>query len=428
MRYTCYMLISSRLPSVCCLFTLCLFLILSFLSSVAGVPRIYTHTTMIVAYALRQSRFIFAAIFILIFLVSLQRTFLPNINPSPQLSLYSSSTPYDPNIPSSLPSVPANTTANSTLGFGAILAVSAATSKRRAGLLWAANLTAIEIVIPEQPVWTDEDLEAFRKKEGSRIDRGSALAWLGHLNALKWFLGSGLETALVMEDDADWDIALRTSQVFLAASALRSLLPSHPNYWANTSSWELLHLGHGPENIDSNLFHRIHSHPYMNYTDSSIPLPTSLDSSTSDLLHNLAVPASTRLWHRSYWPLGSYAYAVTRASATKLLTHYSTEKTVAFDVALLEACRDRNWDCWTLEPGLVNEFKVPSEIATVNAGGDVGNENIGELDEDMEMTVNIRCGMRQPGFWVEESDVQGRKEMIERAGMGLCPVRVETNE
>jgi hypothetical protein len=76
--------------------------------------------------------------------------------------------------------------ANSTLGFGTIIAVSHAQSPRRASLLWAANLTDVDIVIPEQPVWNEDDLEEFRSAEGSKISRGSALAWMGRLNALKW--------------------------------------------------------------------------------------------------------------------------------------------------------------------------------------------------------------------------------------------------
>jgi hypothetical protein len=47
-------------------------------------------------------------------------------------------------------------------------------------------LTGIDVVIPEQPIWTDEDVEAFRNKEKSHITKGSVLAWMGHLNTLRW--------------------------------------------------------------------------------------------------------------------------------------------------------------------------------------------------------------------------------------------------
>jgi hypothetical protein len=83
--------------------------------------------------------------------------------------------------------------ANSTLGFGTILAVSHTHSPRRASLLWAANLTGLDIVIPLQPEWTEGDLEAFKADKESSVSRGSALAWLGHLHALRWY---GISTTL----------------------------------------------------------------------------------------------------------------------------------------------------------------------------------------------------------------------------------------
>lgn len=78
------------------------------------------------------------------------------------------------------------TPANSTLGFGAIFAVSPHYSPRRPSLLWAANLTGLDIVIPELPNWSVGDVEAFKAKDRqSTVSVGSAKAWLGHLEILK---------------------------------------------------------------------------------------------------------------------------------------------------------------------------------------------------------------------------------------------------
>jgi len=71
-------------------------------------------------------------------------------------------------------------------------------------LILASNFTEIDVVIPQQPAWTEEGIDGLRAAEGSIITRGSALAWLGHLNALHWFLESGFETVLIVEDDIDW--------------------------------------------------------------------------------------------------------------------------------------------------------------------------------------------------------------------------------
>lgn len=59
-------------------------------------------------------------------------------------------------------------------------------SKRRQGMLDAANLTDIEIVIPEQPKWTEADVNTVKDKGNSIISKGSAMAWLGHMNAVQW--------------------------------------------------------------------------------------------------------------------------------------------------------------------------------------------------------------------------------------------------
>lgn len=80
--------------------------------------------------------------------------------------------------------------ANRTLGFGAVVAVSKEGSTRRHGLLQAANVTDFDIVIPTQPSWTEGDVEQFfgESAEGEVKHRGSILAWLGHHNALRWYV------------------------------------------------------------------------------------------------------------------------------------------------------------------------------------------------------------------------------------------------
>ena len=108
---------------------------------------------------------------------------------------YMSSTSHFQQPPPSLPP------ANSTLGFGAILAVSHSSSPRRPSLLWAANLTDIEIVIPRQKEWGVGDVEGLKAKEGSSLSTGSAKAWLGHLEVLRWYVG--LKRSMIIEQCID---------------------------------------------------------------------------------------------------------------------------------------------------------------------------------------------------------------------------------
>ena len=82
---------------------------------------------------------------------------------------------------------PAKLATNSTLGFGAVLAVSKDGSKRRHSLVQAANVTDIDLTIPYQPEWTEGDVEKFIDGK-EHAQKGSILAWLGHRNALKWYV------------------------------------------------------------------------------------------------------------------------------------------------------------------------------------------------------------------------------------------------
>lgn len=74
---------------------------------------------------------------------------------------------------------------NSTLGFGRIYVVSQGGSPRRKRITQAANVTDLQLNFPEQPIWTEHDVELFKLAHGSSIPKGSLFAWLGHVHALR---------------------------------------------------------------------------------------------------------------------------------------------------------------------------------------------------------------------------------------------------
>ena len=76
--------------------------------------------------------------------------------------------------------------ANATLGFGALVVVSGADSPRLDRLIQAANVTGVELQVPLQPKWTDQDVDNFRNSTFSDIGIGSILAWLAHNKAIQW--------------------------------------------------------------------------------------------------------------------------------------------------------------------------------------------------------------------------------------------------
>lgn len=371
-----------------------------------------------------------------------------------------------------------NLAANRTLGFGAVVAVSKEGSPRRYALLQAANVTDFDITIPTQPSWTEGDIERFSNGKGPSPHRGSLLAWMGHHNALRWFLNSGLDTVLILEDDVDWDIRLRSLQIPLAAKAVRQLLPpvrshhpvtnfrnSHMQYWGDHDAWDLLYLGHcgdyfGPLAHDgpnsSRHSFNLTGESHVVYEDPTLPPLDELHPFTKKLFEFLGLPGKSRVMHRSKSPLCSFGYAVTRSAAMQLLDDLTKPKDPekgphAYDVALLEACRDHNPDlsptptaapalppptpeptpkglrCWTLNSELFHHMPGPSQIDEISleSGHTHGLPPVDQAAlEQVALrgeTSNIDCGFWGGAFAFNDGDLEQLKKLQDQVGrQGKC--------
>ncbi|GAM84226.1 hypothetical protein ANO11243_022200 [Dothideomycetidae sp. 11243] len=339
--------------------------------------------------------------------------------------------------------------ANSTLGFGAIYAISAHNSPRRDDLLQAANVTGLNVQIPRIPAWTQEQVDEFRDfdhLEESTILDGSIKAWLSHAVALRTFLSSGKETALFLEDDVDWDIRLRTLQVPLTAAAQRSILPRAPKryYWGNPADWDLLYLGHCGDyfttvdtmHVGVGVVHPsdLEEIPHALYQDPTLPDPSDMHPFTVALLTAFNLPPKTRMVHQSRWPLCTFGYAVTRSMAAQILDEIAppvevpNRHTHAYDIAILEACRDKGYRCFTVNPELFHHMEGTSLIdgAVRNKAARPPADRVGMTQvRYRNETSNIGCG-----FWSKDFHWDGDmerlaflKEEVGRKGRCLKPGR-----
>ncbi|KAJ9655716.1 hypothetical protein H2198_005513 [Neophaeococcomyces mojaviensis] len=292
--------------------------------------------------------------------------------------------------------------ANSTLGFGGIYAVSRKGSPRRQSLLRAASLTNLNVNIPAQPAWTDKDLARIKAPVNSALDRGSAMAWLGHRNALEKFLKSSHDTALIMEDDVDWDTRLRTQQIPQTAYAIRELLNSRPGgYYGDLRSWDIIWLGHCGDFFNASRGSDITS--IKSFHDPTMPNMDELHPWTKGFLQEIGANENQqRLVHQSVRPLCTFAYAITRSAAERVLneltirepTRHRDHPCGAYDVRLLEGCRDEGLRCISVNPELFHHSNIGSEIAQMTEdrrtdGGESEQEGAGDSP-----TTNIRCSAR----------------------------------
>ncbi|KAF2470170.1 uncharacterized protein BDR25DRAFT_262893 [Lindgomyces ingoldianus] len=384
-------------------------------------------------------------------------------------------------LSSSIDAIPDRAPANKTLGFGAVLVVSKDGSDRRHSLLQAANVTDIELTIPQQPEWTEGDVQKFRNGQEKGVQRGSLLAWMGHHHALRWFLDSGLETALVLEDDVDWDIRLRSLQVPLAANAARSVLPpaksfspfsrtdaNHTQYWGNPKSWDLLYLGHCGDYFNEVTYEglvptekgfNLTDLPHVLYNDPSLPVKSDLHPFTQSLFDALKIPEHTRAFHRSKFPLCTFGYAVTRPAAERLLTDLAPARLRpkgprAFDVALLHACSKGSKTpsptpkknpkpypdpalrhkyaspglrCWTLNSELFHHMPGDSQIAQISEtmGQKVGIPPVDLAGQNQVIyrneTSNIGCGFWGGAFSFGDDDTERLQFLQDEVGRkGKC--------
>lgn len=125
---------------------------------------------------------------------------------------------------------------------------------------------------------------------------------------------------------------------------------------------------------------------------------------TQKFWNNLELPDQHRMVHRSVWPLCTFAYAVHRSSAARILAEFDREEegkgTPAFDVRILEACRDLGWLCYSVNPELFHHDDGPSEIALADE-----HERLKSGREGRETGApNIACGARSEEFFTRDPE------------------------
>lgn len=299
---------------------------------------------------------------------------------------------------------------NSTLGFEKVFAIGLKErSDKRDALALTSSLVGFELEwvdgvrgesIPDKAVPFGTD----RKK----LWENNLGSWRSHMNAVRSIIERNLSSALIMEDDMDWDVRLKSQLTQVAAGTrhLQSLPPYIPPSTADISSrpylstspygtdWDLLWLGHCgeifpdtlPENQvylqPDNAFPEKHGSITAKYTISNDPTVPPPSSTTG--FQDFAASPHTRWVHQTGGPICTFAYALSHRGAQKVLFDLSVDHLSGpFDNSLANLCRfgkeeDRlGMRCFSVTPGLFFHHKAKglvsgdSDIQTVGKGGDV---------------------------------------------------------
>ena len=158
--------------------------------------------------------------------------------------------------------------------------------------------------------------------------------WRSHMNAMLTMVENNIASALIMEDDVDWDVRIK-SQMQQFAVGTRSLLPPsaasqpHSPYGED---WDILWVGHCGEKFREDGDER-------RFTISNDPTVPDFDHILGEL--NFTDHAEhTRFVHPSWGPICLYGYAMSLAGARKMLYRHAVDELAApVDNAMALACR-----------------------------------------------------------------------------------------
>lgn len=278
----------------------------------------------------------------------------------------------------------------------------------------AANRTGLSIRALEEKTWTVEDIEAFQATRSMQTSQGATRAWLAHLRALESFIESNETSTLILEDDVDFDIAIR-SQGLAVSSLLKEHYNRNPSFYpfdvGTTSpyglrSWDIMWLGHcgGFSSFPPHLGRvDLPTETVLRYEDATRLPPTKLhipQDFQDDGQRSIYLPEA----HPA--PICSFAYAVNKLTVRKLygLVTAPGQNGAGFDNRINELCKNGLLRCLALQPELFHHHEFRHrKVSLVHETDSEVSRN--QTEEEMESyTVNIkhsaRCNSEEG--WEEE--------------------------
>ncbi|KAH8601933.1 hypothetical protein B0O99DRAFT_681043 [Bisporella sp. PMI_857] len=252
---------------------------------------------------------------------------------------------------------------NDTLGFEKIFVLNLPSrTDRRDALSLAAAFSKIKLDWINGVLGTEVAENALPPGERIGLSTGAKGSWRGHMNAIRTIVEQNLGSALILEDDTDWDVRLKPQLQTFALAARALLAPStaarnpvdlgkvnpdevpstayqklsfslsnlpqsaHPQLSPYGDDWDMLWVGH----CGSSFRNFTPTKRILILDDPTVPSPAHLKPhpfATPDAYGTL-YPPHTRVVHVPSGPSCSIAYALSQRGARKLLYEFGVK---AFD-------------------------------------------------------------------------------------------------
>ena len=201
-----------------------------------------------------------------------------------------------------------------------------------------------------------------------------------------------LSSALIMEDDIDWDIHLKSQLNDFAYGTrfLQNQSKSDHTHSPYGDGWDVLWLGHCLDDIDE-----VDPRTYVIQDDPTVPAVNQLAMGNPELLRPW--PDHSRVVHVAGHPLCTLAYAVSYRGAQKILWSLSVKELRGlFDNALSWWCTDKEQGarCLDSHPAYFSQHKAMG-AAGKNSDNNPGGDSIQEKADTKNIRYSARLNIEQ---------------------------------
>ncbi|KAL0943085.1 uncharacterized protein CTRU02_200972 [Colletotrichum truncatum] len=320
---------------------------------------------------------------------------------------------------------------NSTLGFEKILVVSLPSrTDRRDNMILQSSLSNIDIEFIDSVAGDSVSDKAIPKTtEHDRLSNGAIGCWRGHMNALSEIVRRNLSSALILEDDVDWDVRIRGQLHDFALSTHALIQPlvgtplsyADPTYKNPTGEipgtvpdipfdhlpatvppttspygddWDLLWVGHCGMHFPFHDNKNVPKARIIHTNDVTVAPKKNLWTFNIPFTLKEKYPEHTRAVHHAQEGVCTLGYAVSQRGARKLL-HEVALKDVsdAYDILLRFFCEGakgrKPHNCIATQPALFHHYRPAGPLSSMS---DIGNH--GDGFRETSMSDMIRWSVR----------------------------------
>ncbi|KAK9234023.1 hypothetical protein V1525DRAFT_439805 [Lipomyces kononenkoae] len=265
---------------------------------------------------------------------------------------------------------------NESLGFGEILYVSMPDrTDRQDAMNLAASMSGFKLRLIDGIDGTIVSAKAIPENDDMKwgaLKPSEIGCWRAHANAWRYILDSNMESALIVEDDIDWDKNIHQVLQDLSLQMQKNTLRvASPTDHERTSApygldWDVLFMGQCYDEAHPNRRDLVQV-----YDDPNVPSRKDTEDIFLKQMESLGVKGNDvgkkRLISPAYGPFCTMGYAVTRRGAQRLLLHLSYLR--------LRGPVDMDM-MWTLQEGKIRGYSVtPPPFSAWKVGGPKDSDN-----------------------------------------------------